>query len=77
VDKPKDLAVCDARPGIHLHGPTTLALDKLIAKSGGKPASAIGAFAVGDNNLSPRRSLAQMLKKWPHQRRLIENGNDY
>ena len=76
MDKPKDLPARGARAGIHLPGTTAIALDKPITKSGGEPIRAIGASAVRDNDLGFWRSLAQMLKKWPYQRRLVKNRDD-
>jgi hypothetical protein len=76
MDKPKDLLTRGACAGVHLHGTTALALDKLITKSGGEPICAIGASAVGNDNFRFRRSLAQMLEKRPYQQRLIEHRNN-
>jgi len=76
MDKPKDLPARGARAGIHLPATTAIALDKLITKSGGEPVCAIGASAVCNNNLRFRRSLAQVLKEWSYQRRLIEYRDD-
>jgi len=76
MDKPKDLPVRGARADIHLPATTAIAPDKLITKSGSEPICAIGASAVCNNNLRFRRSLAQMLKKWSYQRRLIEYRDD-
>ena len=76
MDKPKDVSVRSARAGIHLPGTTAIALDNLITKSGSKPICAIGASTVCDNDLSFRRSLAQMLKERSYQRRLIEYRDD-
>ena len=72
MDKPKDLPARGARAGIHLPATTAIALDKPITKSGGEPICAIGASAVRDDNLRFRRSLAEMLKKWSYQRRLVQ-----
>jgi len=63
VHEPKDVAASSARAGIHLHGPIGFASNKLIAKARGEINRVIAASAVSDNNLSSRRSLAQMLKK--------------
>jgi len=76
MDKPKNVTARSARPGIHLYGPIGLASNKLIAKARGEVDRAIGTSAVRDNNLSSGRSLAQMLKKWPYQQRLIKNRNN-
>jgi hypothetical protein len=76
MDKPKDLPARGARAGIHLPGTTAIALNKLITKSGSEPICAIGASTVCDNDLSPGRSLAQMLKKWSYQRRFVEYRNN-
>jgi hypothetical protein len=76
MDKPEDLAARGARANIHLPGTTAIARDKLITKSGSEPICAIGASAVCNNNLRFRRSLAQVLKEWSYQRRLIEYRNN-
>jgi hypothetical protein len=67
VDKPKDLPARGPRANIHLPGPTAIARDELITKSGSELICAIGTSAVCNNNLRVRRSLAQMLKKWSYQ----------
>jgi hypothetical protein len=66
MDKPKDLPARGARAGIHLPATTAIARDKLITKSGGQPICPIGASAIRDDNLSSRRSIPQMLKKWSY-----------
>ena len=66
----------NAGAGIHLNGTTAIALDKLITKTGGEPICTIGASTVRNNNLSFGRSLAEMLKTWPYQRRLIKDRNN-
>jgi hypothetical protein len=76
MDKPKDLPARGAGANIHLPGTTTIARDKLITKPGSEPICAIGASAVCNNNLRFRRSLAQVLKEWSYQRRLIEYRNN-
>ena len=76
MDKPKDLPARDARAGIHLDGTAALALDKAITKSGRELICAIGASAIRDNNFSSGGSLAQMLKKWSYQRRLVGYRNN-
>src|SRR5438132_10237298 len=76
MNKPKDVTACSRGAGIHLHGTTAIALDKLIAKARGEVDRAIGASTVRDNYLSSGRSLAQMLKKWPYQQRLIKDRNN-
>jgi hypothetical protein len=76
MDKPKDVTAGSARPGIHLYGPIGFASNKLIAKARGEVDRAIGTSAVRDNNLSFGRALAQMLKKWPYQQRLIKDRNN-
>ena len=76
MDKPKDLPARGERAGIHLPGTTAIALDKPITKSGSEPICAIGASAVCNNDLRFRRSLAQVLKKWSYQRRLVKNRDD-
>jgi hypothetical protein len=63
MNKPKDVAMRDPRASIHLHGAITLAQDELITESSGKLHRVVRASAVRDDNLSFRRSLAQMLKK--------------
>ena len=77
VHEPKHVPAGSARAGIHLHGPIEFASNKLIAKARGEINRAIAASAVSDNNLSSGRPLAQMLKKWSYQRRLVENWNDH
>jgi len=77
MHEPKHVAASSTRAGIHLLGPIGLASDKLIAKARGEINRAIGASPIGDNNLRSGRSLAQMLKKWSYQRRLVESRNDH
>jgi hypothetical protein len=72
MQEPKHTAAGGARAGIHLPGTTAPALNEPIAKSSSESICAIGASAVRDNNLGFWRSLAEMLKKWSHQRRLVE-----
>ena len=76
VDKPKDLPARGPRANIHLPGTTAIARDKLITKSGSELICAIGTSAVCNNNLRVRRSLAQILKKWSYQQRLVKNRDD-
>jgi hypothetical protein len=76
MDEPKDVTARSAGTGIHLYGPIGLASNKLIAKARCEIDCAIGTSAVRDNNLSFGRSLAQMLKKWPYQQRLIKDRNN-
>jgi hypothetical protein len=76
VDKPKNLPVRDARAGIHLPGPTSLAHNELMAKACRESICSVGAPTVRDDDLRFRRPLAQMPKKWAYQRRLIKNGDD-
>jgi len=76
MDKPKNVTTRDARAGIHLHATIALAPHKLITKTGGEPICTIGASTVRNNNLSFGRSLAEMLKTWPYQRRLIKDRNN-
>lgn len=76
MDEPKDVTERSTRTGIHLYGPIGLASNKLIAEARGEVDRAIGTSAVRDNNLSFGRSLAQMLKKWTYQQRLIKDRNN-
>jgi hypothetical protein len=76
MEKPQDLPARDARAGIHLPATTAFALDKLITKSSGQAIRPIRASAIRDDNLSSGRSISQMLKKWPYQRRLVEYRNN-
>jgi hypothetical protein len=76
VDKPKDLPARGPRANIHLPGTTAIARDKLITKSGSELICAIGTSSICNNNLCVRRSLAQMLKKWSYQQRLVEYRDD-
>jgi hypothetical protein len=76
MQKPKDVANRSVHAGVHLYGPIALASNKLIAKARGEISGAVTTSAVHDNNLSSRRSLAQMPKKWPYQRSFAKNRND-
>jgi hypothetical protein len=51
MDKPKDVTVRGTSAKIHLYRSIALAYDNLIAKAGREISGAIGASAVGDNNL--------------------------
>jgi hypothetical protein len=55
---------------------TALAHHKLIAKAGREINRAIGASAIGNDNLSARGSFAQVSQKSPYQRRLVEDRNN-
>ncbi len=72
MDKPKDVSARSARTDIHLPTTTAIALNKVITKSGSEPICAIGASAVCNDDLRSGRSLSQMLKEWPYQRRLVQ-----
>ena len=76
MDEPKDVTARSACTDIHLYGPIGLASNKLIAKARGEVDRAVGTSAVRDNNVSFGRSLAQMLKKWTYQQRLIKDRNN-
>jgi hypothetical protein len=76
MDKPKDVTVRGASAKIHLYRSIALAYDNLIAKAGRKISRAIGASAVGDNNLRLWRSVTQMLKKWAYEWRLIKDRHN-
>jgi hypothetical protein len=65
-----------ARTGVHLYRATGLAYDKLIAKALREISRAIGASALGDDNFSASRSLAQVSQEWSYQRRLVEDRNN-
>jgi hypothetical protein len=67
MDGPKDVAVRGTRANIHLYRSIALAYDNLIAKAGREISRAIGASAVGDNDLRFWRSVTQMLKKWAYE----------
>jgi hypothetical protein len=67
MDKPKNVAVCDTRPSVHLYRAITLAYNKLIAKTAREISRAVVASPVGDNNFRFWRSVTQMLKKWAYK----------
>jgi len=77
MDKPKDVTAGGARASIHLYRSIALACDNLIAKAGHEISRAIGASAIGDNNLRFWRSVTQMLKKWAYEWRLIKDRHNY
>jgi hypothetical protein len=76
MDKPKDVTVRSTSANIHLYRSIALAYDNLIAKAGREITRAIGASAVGDNNLRFWRSVTQVLKKWAYEWRLIKNRHN-
>jgi hypothetical protein len=76
MDKPKDFPVRGLCSGVHLDGTTPLSVNKPIARTHSKFASAIGTSTIGDNDFGSRRSLAQMGKKPQYQRRFVENRNN-
>jgi hypothetical protein len=76
VHKPKDVAVRSAATSVHLYCSTALGHDNLIAKALCEISRAIGASTICDNNLSSRRPLTQLVKKWPYQRGLVKDGNN-
>src|SRR5206468_11132819 len=75
MDKPKNLAARGARAGIHLHGTTALAPDKLIAKACGEISCVIRTAAICNNDLRSRCSPAQVLQKLSDQRSLVYAGH--
>jgi hypothetical protein len=76
MNKPKDLPARDTRADIHLPATPASALNEPIAKSSSESICAIGASPVHDHDFGFWRSLAQMLKKRPYQRRLVEYGDN-
>jgi hypothetical protein len=72
MNKPKDLPARGTRADIHLPTTPASALNEPIAKSSSELKRAIGASPVHDNNLGFWRSLAEMLKKWSYQPRLVD-----
>jgi hypothetical protein len=76
MDKPKDVTVRGTSANIHFYRSIALAYDNLIAKAGREISRAIGASAVGDNNLRFWRSVTQVLKKWAYEWRLIKNRHN-
>jgi hypothetical protein len=76
VHKPKDVAARSTATGIHLYCSIALGYDKLIAKAPREISRAIGASTICDNNLSSRRPVTQLVKKWPYQRGLVKDGNN-
>ena len=70
------LTACSGGTGIHLCGSTAVAFNKPIAKARGEVDRAIRASAISDDNLRFGRAVAQVLKKWSYQRRLIEDRNN-
>ena len=76
MEEPKQVAVGGPRADIHLPATTALALDELIAKSGGELSRVIGAPAIHDNDFSFGCPVAQMPKKWPYQRCFVKHRDD-
>jgi hypothetical protein len=63
MDKPKGVAVCGARTGIHLYRPIAFTHDKLVARAENKFNRAIRASTICNDNLCARCPLAQMREK--------------
>ncbi|HEU5246018.1 MAG TPA: hypothetical protein VFU09_02905, partial [Candidatus Udaeobacter sp.] len=76
MHEPEHVAKRSMCARIHLPGPIGVGPNELIAKARAEISCVIGAFAVDDNNFSFRRSVTEMLKKWPYQRRLVKDGNN-
>jgi hypothetical protein len=76
MQKPKDVALRGTSANVHLCCSTAFAHDNLIAKAPSEISRAIGASTICYNNLASRRSLAQLVKKWPYQRRFVKDGNN-
>ena len=76
MHKPKDVAARSLAASIHLYCPITPASNELIAKACAEISCAIGASAVGDNNLRVGCSLPQMLEKLAYECRLIKGRNN-
>jgi hypothetical protein len=76
MHKPEDVTPRGAAAGIQLYGSMALAHDKLIAKALREINAAVRTATVCNNNLRSRRSVAQMLKKWAYERRLIKDRDN-
>jgi hypothetical protein len=76
MHKPKYVAARSAAASIHLYCPIGSASNELIAKARAEISGAIGASAVGDNDLRFGCSVTQMLKKWAYECRLIKDWNN-
>jgi hypothetical protein len=67
MHEPEHFAARSTCTHVHLHGPIGFTPDNLIAKASSEISRAIGASAVGDNDLRFWRSVTQMLKKWAYE----------
>jgi hypothetical protein len=76
MHEPKQVAAGGARPSVQLPGTTAIALDQLIAQSGGESLCPIGASAVCNNDLRFRRSLAKVPKKRRYRGRFVKDWDD-
>jgi hypothetical protein len=74
--EPEHVAARSTRAHVHLHCPIGVAPNELIAKARAESRCAVRASAVGHNNLRFWCSVAQMLKKWAYECRLVKNRNN-